>query len=99
MPASRLSRSRVCSSVGGGGDSGGSDSPLYLSGAMWRSPEIEDPNAPAEIEEGVLNAKLYGRRLALLEAPAILFPRALLISRSLSEWVHFAGHSCELLQL
>lgn len=62
---------------------------------MGGSPEVDDSKAPAEVQKGALGAKLYGRDLALLEATLILFSRALLFGRSLSQEFHFAVHGCQ----
>jgi hypothetical protein len=56
----------------GGGNLEGRDRPLHLSRAAQGSSEVDDAKRQAEVEKGILSAKLFERDLSLLEAAPIL---------------------------
>jgi hypothetical protein len=93
--ASRLRAIRVLHTAGTseGATRPALPSPLPLAIlAIGRSPEVEDSNAQAEVEKGVLGSKLRRRDLASPKAVLILFASSLLLGGSLCEGLHLAGH-------
>ena len=74
------------------------DSRVPLLRATERPPKIDDSNALAEVEKGILGLKLLRCHLARLEAARVLVARPLLFSGSFCEDAHRSGRSSGPLQ-